>query len=389
MRDYPRYEFLAFLLQCRQAIATDPRDKIYSLLGLAEELFDGHIPDLSTSALIIDYRATVEDVYSSLVRAVVEATQRLDILGLCSRSEHGRIQRTWTPDWTNGRVGILDGEIMLMKDWFNFDATPDFDGIATFASDLSSLTVTGFIFDHIVLMSSAYEYGDFIAMEQFKADCRKMLELLEERRARHGDQALPQGKDIEELLLRTVMNNTVMEEKPYDDWRPFFQDWMKRGCASGDDKPTNASEDFLIWIQNLSAEMAGCGTAGELLSSSLIKPEELATARRTDTSLGLSNELSNPSLDYDSGFKRALHTAMNGYPRIILTHNGYIARSRITVQEKDLICVVLGCVIPLILRPVNDHFEIVGEVYVEGIMNGEALATFQEKEGILQEFELR
>jgi hypothetical protein len=88
------------ILMSRNILATDPKDRIYAFVGLAKELFDGGPADFLSTALIINYSATVEDVYSSFVRGIVKATNRLDILGACYREQKGFVRRTWTPDWT-------------------------------------------------------------------------------------------------------------------------------------------------------------------------------------------------------------------------------------------------------------------------------------------------
>lgn len=51
-------------------------------------------------------------------------------------------------------------------------------------------------------------------------------------------------------------------------------------------------------------------------------------------------------------------------------------------------CVLLGCRVPMILRPVEDYFEVVGEVYCEGIMIGEAMKALAGGERELRDFEL-
>jgi hypothetical protein len=42
-----RYEILPLILGSWDALCTDSRDKIYSMLGLAQEIFDGHPVDLA------------------------------------------------------------------------------------------------------------------------------------------------------------------------------------------------------------------------------------------------------------------------------------------------------------------------------------------------------
>jgi hypothetical protein len=48
------------------------------------------------------------------------------------------------------------------------------------------------------------------------------------------------------------------------------------------------------------------------------------------------------------------------------------------VREGDMVCIIFGCSVPVVLRKVstgggNAHFEVIGECYVHGMMDGEAL----------------
>jgi hypothetical protein len=51
----------------------------------------------------------------------------------------------------------------------------------------------------------------------------------------------------------------------------------------------------------------------------------------------------------------------------------------------DVLCILAGCSLPAILRPVDDHFLFVNDVYVSGIMYGEALKDHK----LSREFETR
>jgi hypothetical protein len=57
--------------------------------------------------------------------------------------------------------------------------------------------------------------------------------------------------------------------------------------------------------------------------------------------------------------------------------------------DRDLICILLGCPFPMVLRKISNHYELRGQIYVEGIMNGEAMACLEDEECKLQDFELR
>jgi hypothetical protein len=66
------------------------------------------------------------------------------------------------------------------------------------------------------------------------------------------------------------------------------------------------------------------------------------------------------------------------------------------VQDEDLVCIIFGCSVPVILRKIvsnemtgEHHYELVGDCYVHGMMDGEAF-TMQHSRNIPQtQFELR
>ncbi|KAH6884265.1 heterokaryon incompatibility protein-domain-containing protein [Thelonectria olida] len=83
--------------------------------------------------------------------------------------------------------------------------------------------------------------------------------------------------------------------------------------------------------------------------------------------------------DYSEVFNAAERANMSR--RLMFTNKGYIGwapdnaygpghkQSRIG----DLVCIVFGCSTPLVIRPKNECFEVLGEAYVEGVMDGEAV----------------
>jgi hypothetical protein len=65
---------------------------------------------------------------------------------------------------------------------------------------------------------------------------------------------------------------------------------------------------------------------------------------------------------------------------LIRTERNYIGAAPDQIQAGDLICVVLGCNIPLAIRRVEDsirraedHYVIVGGCYIYGMMDGEVM----------------
>ncbi|KAJ9144628.1 hypothetical protein NKR23_g5850 [Pleurostoma richardsiae] len=62
---------------------------------------------------------------------------------------------------------------------------------------------------------------------------------------------------------------------------------------------------------------------------------------------------------------------------LILTERGFMGLAPLTVRAGDVVCVIRGCDVPLVLRPVPgedgalSHYRFVGECYVHGIMYGD------------------
>lgn len=58
------------------------------------------------------------------------------------------------------------------------------------------------------------------------------------------------------------------------------------------------------------------------------------------------------------------------------------------VEKGDLVVVLMGYTTPFILRPAGDEFLLVGECYVHGIMQGQALSMLERGEKTLRDFRI-
>jgi hypothetical protein len=68
------------------------------------------------------------------------------------------------------------------------------------------------------------------------------------------------------------------------------------------------------------------------------------------------------------------------YRRPFLTRDGKIGKGWNSIKQGDLVCVIFGCDVPLVLRPVEEHYYMIGDCYVEGIMQGEAMRNFENEQ---------
>ncbi len=75
--------------------------------------------------------------------------------------------------------------------------------------------------------------------------------------------------------------------------------------------------------------------------------------------------------------------------RLMASTKGYIGLVPPCFQVGDKICVLFGCSVPVILRKVGDHHIFIGESYVHGIMDGEAIKQMNDGDLSEEEFVLR
>ncbi|PVH80545.1 hypothetical protein DL98DRAFT_515399 [Cadophora sp. DSE1049] len=71
------------------------------------------------------------------------------------------------------------------------------------------------------------------------------------------------------------------------------------------------------------------------------------------------------------------------------TGKGYIALGPVITQPGDIVCLFHGGNVPYVLRPTAGYYQLVGECYVHGIMNGEAMQVWKESGAVEETFELR
>ena len=158
---------LDLLMVGREFDATDPRDKVYSLLGISDVPFDGSsetayanqksatddmqsLTQQQPQRLRVDYSASVSEVYQCFAKYLINRDLNLDILCILSthRDENSHDLPTWTPDWR-----VPTSKVHLRKNWHFFSykyAASGFTKANTQdQNDRGRLIVRGFAIDQI------------------------------------------------------------------------------------------------------------------------------------------------------------------------------------------------------------------------------------------------
>jgi hypothetical protein len=78
----------------------------------------------------------------------------------------------------------------------------------------------------------------------------------------------------------------------------------------------------------------------------------------------------------------------NYHRRMVTTTKGYIGLAPEQTSPGDIVCFFLGGRMPVILRPVDQHWEFIGECYIHGVMFGEAIDDLENGQYELRDFEI-
>jgi hypothetical protein len=95
-------DLLSFASLFRSNHSTDPKDKIYALLGLLEDVEGGG----EAYGITPDYNLSVEQTYIQVAEAILKHQRHLDLFGAIRRSSF-RMKRksrdlpSWVPDWSD------------------------------------------------------------------------------------------------------------------------------------------------------------------------------------------------------------------------------------------------------------------------------------------------
>lgn len=76
------------------------------------------------------------------------------------------------------------------------------------------------------------------------------------------------------------------------------------------------------------------------------------------------------------------------YRRLFETRKGFIGIGPADTTEDDVIFIIDGCQTPLILRTSHPNWKLVGEAYINGVMDGEAIRGAYEEEGDIEKIDI-
>ena len=319
----------------RTVSSTDPRDKVYGLLGLMDD-------DL-VRLIKPDYRDTVIKVYHAFTIAIIEATGSLDVIRHASPNANSSFP-SWVPDWTfapeNAPLNVSDAAFEsggLSRADYRVLANGQLLSckgiIADHFDGLGCMWTKGWSADSVIpTKGTANPYGNFESARN--AIWRSYV-------AGRSIPSEPLKADWGALLATPIL--TTIDIRECGSLRDLVGSNIFEWCVTS----LRGNEEFQV--------------AGRCMREYFwegAKPEEIDTIQLRDALMQKDRV----------GLSRRLFT----------TKKGYVGIAPEGVETKDLIAVLQGCSMPMVLRKVeavfeNTTYKVIGECYVHGIMNGEAL----------------
>jgi hypothetical protein len=187
--------------------ATDPRDKVYCLLGLASDRQEMSLP--------VDYTLTNEQLYIRVATKVLEMSQSLEMLN-SNLGKKALILPSWVPDWSTWQFGS-NGTAVGNHYSAGGTSKPDLriDAVE------NSLNIAGCLVDRIAWLSSNIEpyYRDH--SESRSAERMKWLK--EQMQLVQKLEPYPDGSNIRKVFWRTLIGNvTLYEFEAQDEYEAYF-----------------------------------------------------------------------------------------------------------------------------------------------------------------------
>lgn len=331
-------------------VATDPRDHVYSKIGIA---IDGHL-------VRINYREPVHQVYSGFVLDYIRGKQSLDIIHFDARPRTTPGLPSWVPDWRAGfgaaplQPGLEDDPDHILRYFTASKGKPARD--MQFDQSSNVLVCTGYIIDTVDGVSRAEE-ASFMGREPERPVSQP----------RSSQCAYPGGDpEIFEALWRTTTRSRneldyALEAQDVTTLTGSFLD-AKRRLDEGQDPR-------LSRFTNVVSGLQGFEVFGQTVSDRL--------SRSSQAFAGLA--VSVPA-HIRGTVEDALSRGMM-FRRLLTTERGYLGTGPIETESGDIVAVLLGSSIPSTLRRADDDFyRLIGSANIHGMMYGEVL-DFEESRG--------
>ena len=326
-------------------MASDPRDIIFGLLGVAA--------DMECLGLRPDYTQPVAEVYAAATRAMVERCPHYS-LDYCAFPKDMDDLPTWVPDWQRVcRFGFVSGKPMSYRNLFNSSADrvqppPPTGSLPAPPQGIPAWRVLRRRGCSVDVVTTVFAVDEHCSSTEPALALSKALAWQGEQRTRIL-QAILRFTIAAHLELGGAQLETIL-------WRTVVADFMSiERCTIDYDAPAAR----IFRQQPVPVATLTEAQLGYMLRNThpfTHRPDPIATRVKVD--------------EYSELLLRQASTRCRGRT-LFATAGGRLGLGPENVQKGDVVAILLGTPVPIVLRPAADCFTYVGDAYIHGIMDGQ------------------
>lgn len=380
--DKKRQPLRDLIRECRYRRATDPKDKIFSLLGLMGDKMNPYLQP--------DYSKSVCEVYANTTLYFLSQAESLN--ALCGWQIFGRQEQlpSWVPDYSLNQDDApsplvpIDGRDSIYHA-SGHDHRSKYSATSVSMSHISwnKLRAKGLCIDLIEILSKAPPVDEPLAQ----------TELLWKNTIVTSEILSKSLSDDLKLALEYV--SSVVGR--YREYSSLLNAELDASIVSSPvlDHSSNSSEFTLSFSRVTTLTDEKSSEPDDIVLSSLLHDNYIVNAYiqtllsgRKSIRERLNTEYINTIMSSHFQIKdrksikdkdlvqicEALEAGI-GRRRLIITRKGYIGAVPQETQPGDVICILFGCSVPVVMRKIGDEeYSFIGECYLCGFMDGEAIA---------------
>ena len=324
-----RWALIMLLEHFRSSESTLTRDRLFAMLGLA---CDGNEADFEP-----DYQSPLEQVLLRYAHVFVRQGRGMQLLYRAGLNDNSHRFPSWIPDWTLKRPSSLHDSSGNGTD---FAASGPQQPVIFHARDSDELLVEGYVVDSIESISASSNEEENLAAYLDEVDA----------------------------MVDSAVLTAVREPRAELKWKvPIAGALYPRVAASSGLDLHSSYQALRVYLKTKEARKAIHKGKGKLIEG-------------TDPSVVYAMAIGRMSADSyrDQGanYLTALQDTLHGW-KFVVTKQGYVGTVPKLAELGDMVAIMKGGRVPFILQKSVTRpgaFRFVGECYVHGIMNGEALS---------------
>jgi hypothetical protein len=380
----------------------DPRDKLFSALAMREKGANQY--------QFMDYTKSMLEVRLDIIDTCLHADSSLDFLSLAGLGESNTSQCSWIPDLHQPQPSWRAKDILAKPSYTNLIASAPSNPVSSFAAAGVNINVnanvglsggkyilmaTGIVVDAIEIVPTSslgrstpsllktweivlsYAFGTLEPFQSLterwvarmsprilnpEGKKAKYVECLVDGNVEHCELRRELFRKARDKLLKGVPNYHLRRTIPHYPTPADFQDAYYRTVLT--DRTASQQRATPGYIAACMMDLETIERAAVVLPSDVLP--DVPVQQRCAA--------------FQEDFIAAIEASLQ-FRTLFVTQTGYIGLGPTTMEPNDVVCVVLGCSVPVVLRmeAPNRHV-LIGECYMHGIMNGEGLGPGWERE---------